>query len=317
MDQLILEVQTPGLHHYYPVSDGKTRIGRAYDNDIILSDPTIAPHHFEIVSTENTITITNLADINPLSINGRSSIEVSPGDLSLPFKLGRLQVVLRHREEAVVTTRPIAGKSSLTNPFGHWLWAVLLVAACLLTGVFEYYFDSYQKLSLVQMLKHLISETLIVLLACVIGFSILEKLLVNRWEIKQVLVAVAIVYLLGSIVEPLGNLATFYFSSGIPGTLTMLAWFLVFIPVGITFYLVHISHLAVKRSAFIAILVSAPLAIPPIMQDQTLAFYFRDFSAEAHYQQTLSAFNLHHQPTLSIDRFIDQAAHLEAGKRSD
>lgn len=317
MDQLILEVQTGGLHQYYPVRQGRTRVGRAYDNDIILSDPTIAPHHFELVTAEDSISIHNLAEINPLSIKGQSSIEVAKNELALPFKLGRLQLVLRSRQESVSVTRPIAGKSNRRNPFGHWLWAFFLVVGCLLAGTVEFYLDSYQQFSAVKLFKHLLSETLVGLIAFVVAFSLLEKLLVNRWEIKQVIVAVSLVYLIGSIIEPASGLADYYFSSGFPSTLTMLLWFLFLIPTAIALYLIHISHLTVKRSAFIAVLISAPLAIPAIMQNQTLASYFRDFSAEAHYQQSLSSFNIHRQATLSVSDFIDQAAELNPGKRSN
>ncbi len=317
MDQLILEVQTSGLHHYYPVNSGTTRVGRAYDNDIILSDPTIAPHHFELVTSDESIVIRNLAEVNPLSIKGQSSIELSFDELALPFKLGRLHLVLRNRQEAVAITRPIAGKSSRKNPFGHWLWAFFLVLSCLLAGTIEFYLDSYQQFSSVKLFKHLLSETLGGLTAFVIGLSLLEKLLVNRWEIKQVIVAVCLVYLIGSVIEPASGIADYYFSSAIPSTFTMLIWFLVLIPTAIALYLIHISHLTIKRSAFIAVLVSAPLAIPAIMQNQTLASFFRDFSAEAHYQQSLSSFNIHRQATLAVNDFIDQAAELDPGKRSN
>ena len=317
MDQLILEVQTTGLHQYYPVSPGITRVGRAYDNDIILSDPTIAPYHFELEFNEDSISISNLAEVNPLSINGRTSIELSTNDLALPFKLGRLQLVLRNRQESVALTRPIAGKSNRRNPFGHWLWALGLVLGCLAAGTIEFYLDGYQQFSAVKLMKHLLSETLLGLIAFVVGFSLLEKLLVNRWEIKQVIVAVCLVYLIGSIVEPGSQVADYYFSSGFPSTFTMLFWFLLVIPAAIAMYLVHISHLTIKRSAFIAVLISAPLAIPVIMQKETLSHYFRDFSAEAHYHRNLSSLNVHRQPSLTVNDFIDRAAELEPGKRSN
>ncbi len=317
MDQLILEIQTADLHRYFPIPGGLTRVGRAYDNDIILSDPTISAHHFEINATEDSVTITNCAEVNPLLIDDQQSATIALEHLALPFKAGRLNLVIRNRHEPVAPTRPLAGKSTLRNPFGHWLWVAFLLLTCLALGSLEFYLDSYQTISTTQFAKHLLSETLIGLAAFVVGLSILEKLLVNRWEVKQVMVAVCLMYILGSLLEPTSDFADYYFSSGIPGTVAMLSWFLLFVPLAITLYLVHISHLAARRSAFIAILISAPLAIPAIMHNDTLSVYFRGFSTEAHYQQDLSSFNLHLKPSLSVESFIREAAELEPGKRSN
>ncbi len=49
MEALILEISTRGLHRYEQIDAEVTTIGRALDNDIILSDPTVAPHHLKII----------------------------------------------------------------------------------------------------------------------------------------------------------------------------------------------------------------------------------------------------------------------------
>ena len=49
MEALILEINTRGLHRYQQIEREVTTIGRALDNDIILSDPTVAPHHLKII----------------------------------------------------------------------------------------------------------------------------------------------------------------------------------------------------------------------------------------------------------------------------
>ena len=70
MDSLILEIGTRGLDRYEPVKFGTTTIGRALDNDIILSDPTVAPHHLQIVQhSDQSIELTNLAEINPTQVD--------------------------------------------------------------------------------------------------------------------------------------------------------------------------------------------------------------------------------------------------------
>ena len=49
MAALILEISTRGLHRYQQIDQEITTVGRALDNDIILSDPTVAPYHLKII----------------------------------------------------------------------------------------------------------------------------------------------------------------------------------------------------------------------------------------------------------------------------
>ena len=49
MEALMLEISTRGLHRYQQIDGEVTTIGRALDNDIILSDPTVAPHHLKVI----------------------------------------------------------------------------------------------------------------------------------------------------------------------------------------------------------------------------------------------------------------------------
>ena len=70
MEGLILEVKTRGLHRYFELDQPVTRIGRALDNDVILSDPTVAPYHLKISRTESGgVDIENLTEVNPVKIN--------------------------------------------------------------------------------------------------------------------------------------------------------------------------------------------------------------------------------------------------------
>ena len=69
MDSLILEISTPGMHRYEPIEAEITTLGRALDNDIILSDPTVAPHHLKIVRHQDgRLELINLAAVNPTRV---------------------------------------------------------------------------------------------------------------------------------------------------------------------------------------------------------------------------------------------------------
>ena len=318
MEALILEVATRGLYRYYPLEREVTTIGRALDNDIILSEPTVAPHHVRITrSADGRIAIDNLSTVNPTRIARRKIDSVSIAELPLQLELGRVRARLLARDHAVAPTRPIAGDERASHLFGHASWAVALVVACLLAGAFEYYFNAYNSFKWTDPAKYVLRETVFTLGALTLALAVLERLLVNRWEIKQLVISVCLVYLLfhglGRVADGLGYLL----SSNWPLLLFDLGWYLLLVPCAITLYLVHISHLRPRRSLVLALLIAAPLAVPSLLRSPDLVALLDDFSNAARYHNSLSALNWHLEPTLSIEAFADQAQRLPPGRFAD
>ena len=72
MGGLILEIQTRHDRHYVPLDKPLLRVGRALDNDLILSDPTVSAHHFSIKRTAaQDYVLVPLDDENGTRIDGR------------------------------------------------------------------------------------------------------------------------------------------------------------------------------------------------------------------------------------------------------
>ena len=91
MEALILEITTRGLHRYFPIERETTTIGRALDNDIILSDPTVAPHHLQLVRLEDgSIEVVNLTDVNPTRVDRQPVDRSKVGELPVPLEIGRI-----------------------------------------------------------------------------------------------------------------------------------------------------------------------------------------------------------------------------------
>ncbi len=77
MEPLILEIITRDLHRYHALDKPEIRVGRALDNDVILSDATVAPHHLIIIQdASGAVEIRNLADTNPTRFEGRRGAAV-------------------------------------------------------------------------------------------------------------------------------------------------------------------------------------------------------------------------------------------------
>ena len=318
MEALILEISTRGLHRYEQINGEVTTIGRALDNDIILSDPTVAPHHLKIIrGADNSLELVNLTEVNPTRIDKQQVDSLVTRKLPLNIEIGRVQAQLLPRDHAVSATRPLAGKSRRSQLFGHAYWAVILVSICLFLGGLEFFLNSYITFKWSEMLKFVLRETVLTIGGFVLALSILERLLVNRWEIKQLVTSVCLVYLLYFLMSIFASELGYLFSADWPETVFRFGWYLLIVPAAVALYLIHISHLKQSRSIILAILIASPIAVPSILQSPEVRAMLDDFSSTARYQNNLSSLNWHLKKTIAVERFIEQARELEPGEFAD
>ena len=318
MEDLILEISTRGLHRYQQIDREVTTLGRALDNDIILSDPTVAPHHLKIIRhADSRVELVNLSEVNPIRVNDQRLPSVVTEKLPLKLEIGRVHAQLLPRDYAVADTRSLAGNGHGKNLFGHAYWTVLLVLACLFMGGMEFFLNSYNTVKWSDLFKYVLRETVLTIGVFVLALSILERLLVNRWEIRQLITTVCLVYLLFNFVSLSGHGLNYLFSASWPTTWLHFGWYLTFIPCAIALYLIHISHLKHSRAILLAILIASPIAVPSILQSQHLRSLLDDFSPAAKYQNSLSALNWHLKDSVTIDGFVEQAQALTPGEFAD
>ncbi len=318
MDSLILEIGTRGLHRYETIETGVTTLGRALDNDIILSDPTVAPHHLKIIRDEDgSVELVNLAAVNPTRIQAQTIDALVVKRLPVEMEIGRVQIQLLARDNPVEVTRPLAGKGQRSHLFGHAYWSILLALICIFVGALDFYLNSYNAFKWSSLIKYLLRDTVLTIGGFVLALSILERLLVNRWELKQLLTSVCLVYLLFHAVAILAHGLDYLFSASWPGTLFHFGWYLAVIPAAIATYLIHISHIKRGRSIVLALLIASPMAVPSILQSAEMKALFDNFSSSASYHNQLSHLNWHLRGSVSIDEFIEQAQELEAGEFAD
>ncbi len=318
MEPLILEIKTRGLHRYHILDKSEFSVGRALDNDIILSDPTVEPYHLKILrDDEGKVELQNLASVNPARFNNREEDNFTSAMLPIEFSLGRISARILSRSHRVAETKSLASSGRIWHLYGHWGWAVLLLGLCFLTGGFEFYFNSYHALKWGDLLNYVFRESVLNIAAFVFTLSILERLLVNRWEIKPVIISVALVYLIYQLLSLLVVELMYLFSSDLPTSIFNLAWYFILVPAAISIYLIHVTHLGQRRGILLAILISSPFAVLAIMQNPTIDSFLDDFSSVADYQKSLSPLNWHLSQRVSIDAFIDEAGDLEPGEFTD
>jgi len=319
LEPLILEIKTRGLHRYHVLDKSELSIGRALDNDIILSDPTVEPHHLRIlIDNEGQIELQNLANVNPARFENPRQDKFTVTMLPIELDLGRISARILARNHRVEATKSLASDDSqMKHLYGHWGWAALLLVLCFLTSGFEFYFSSYNTLKWDELLNFVFRESVLSIAAFVLSFSILERLLVNRWEIKPVIISVALIYLIYQLLSLLVVELMYLFSSDTPASIFNLAWYLLIVPAAVSIYLIRITHLGQRKGILLAILISSPFAILAITQNPTVGSFLDDFSSSANYQKSLSPLNWHLSQRVSIDAFIGDATKLEPGEFSD
>jgi len=129
--ELIIEVQGRSRHsaRHYRMDGAEVRIGRAYDNDVILDDPYVCPHHALLrASADGGLEVEDLDSRNGVydgrhrRIAGRAPL--ASGDRLV---LGQSQLRVHDRHQAVVPALPLRPLDTLLRRAGRPPVAVLLV----------------------------------------------------------------------------------------------------------------------------------------------------------------------------------------------
>lgn len=116
-----------------PVTSWPLRLGRAIDNDLVLDDPHVGPHHALVEpGAAGGLEVVALPGINGLQLGrrriapgGRAALEGADGT----FGIGQTRVRLRLPGEALAPERPLARAGALWPALGaalaFWLWVLV------------------------------------------------------------------------------------------------------------------------------------------------------------------------------------------------
>lgn len=113
---------------YSKVSGDKIRIGRAYDNDIVLQDDHVSPYHAEIdvYHDDDVIVLTDIESTNGIRTknNGRieNSTRVTSGDA---FILGKARVRILKANHPVAPAKELSVLDDITSNVNQWYFAIL------------------------------------------------------------------------------------------------------------------------------------------------------------------------------------------------
>jgi len=139
---VIIEVRSKGgqlLERLRSESDSIS-IGRAFDNDVIVGDPFVSPHHVKLERCANGWRVLDLDSLNGVQIKSQNKKLVS-GVLQQSDKLMLGQTVVSVFDDSydVEPALRTHASESVLNSFGRWLvWPLLVFVSIGLSIAFNY-----------------------------------------------------------------------------------------------------------------------------------------------------------------------------------
>ncbi len=149
MAELILEITYRNDRHHVVLNKPVLRLGRALDNDVILADPTVSPHHLVIkVDGEGRYWLYPVNDENGLVRDG-NLIErpLRLDNEPLSIEAGRTHLHILPRDYPVAATRQLSCRSGTACLFGNGIWAAVLFGLFVAVSLIDNYWSTPQRLS--------------------------------------------------------------------------------------------------------------------------------------------------------------------------
>jgi hypothetical protein len=279
------------------------RVGRAFDNDIILSDPTVSPYHFVLRRNDRDIyELHPTGDENGIQI-GRRQLTVARelSELPVEFDAGRTRVRVLDPGQPVAPTRLLNCRHGLCV-FGHWAWALVLFGLLIALSATDNYLSTFEEISWDSFWRDQLT-IILVAVALAVGLVAINRLTSHRWDFPASLSFVSLLLGIALFLDLLTPFVDYYFNSAIPSFTLSIAWSLLIMPLSLSWFLIRLNHGNRVASLIIIAMLLTPAAY---FQVKEAIVYFDigdQFSRKAFYTNTLIPWDYRNSETLTIDEF--------------
>jgi hypothetical protein len=315
MATLILEIQRRLLHEYLRIERFPFTIGRALDNDLILSDPTVSPHHLLINrNDEGKLILLNLSDENGTRL-GREKMGLEAVEAEVPsrLQLGRVRARLLPSDYAIEETRILGCRNGHFCFFHSRFWAILMPLHAIGGMMLDKLFNTFTVKTMDWYTGDAL-EAVVILLIMTGIVSALNRLAIHRWEYTSAWTLSCLVFVSLYLLSPLAETLNYLFSTSAPELLLDLAWIILFLP-GLLYIYFQKSNHAPRRQALMMILILCVIPIILKLKDLTTEILLGPvFSGQPEISNELSHLNWHVDPVISVEEFMEQAQTFEAGE---
>jgi hypothetical protein len=306
MAEVILETIQRGIHQYHKVDSFPVTLGRAFDNDVIIQDVTVSPHHLVIDEEDGKYYLQNLSTENGTKFQGKylgnDRVEI---DLPSSFQLSGIKARLLPTDMAVEKTH-IKDCNGFFCIFSNPVWAVLLLATTIGLFFFERYMTTPVPKDIYFYLNTVLPSVWIILGITVV-ISGISRLATHRWEIIPAVSIASLIFLLPQLFEYLGHFLAYLFTQDSFGIWLKYAAKFIVIPSLIAVFIVKTIHSKWLPAAGIAVLVYSPfLAYQLLILVDELSLN-SGFSEVPTYSQTLSPGDTRLNATIPLEQFFKEA----------
>ena len=307
MERIILETRTRGgLNQYHTIDKFPATIGRAYDNDIILSDRSVSAHHVRIERSEyGNLSIHNLSDENGTSVNGHH-LSNHPSEAKIPslLQLGHVKLRLVSSNTTIEETH----RNDCDNLFcilGKPVWSLLLLVAAMVIVFLGVYIETpFEKDALFYFTAGF--PYLLGTLVSTLVFSSISRLAVQRWHFFAIMAVISLLVLLPRSLIHIGHSLNYLFTSSAPQELLVTFGNYVLPFILIFFFMRKIYRSAIPLALGVSLAISFFSALPYLLDSIDNLSIDSDFSDIPPYNQTLSYMDIRLDKTISLDEFLDE-----------
>jgi len=308
MAALIIEIRGRHTSQYYKVDKPTTRVGRALDNDIILSDPTVSPYHFIIRKDgKGAYELHSLADANGIRI-GRRQVRgpVPLNRLPVAVEAGRTHVRILDPRQPVAPTRLVSCRNGGVCVFGHWTWATLLFAAFIVLSGIDNYLSTPSVLSWDSFWR---DQVVIVSVALGLSFGLLavNRITSHRWDYPSALSFVSIILGLALLIDQVTPFFNYFFTSPAPSHLMSVTWTLLILPATLGWFLISLNHGNRMASILFIVFLVSPAAYMQLKDVFDYYNVFGDFSKTANYSSSLYPGDYRLKQTVTVEKFLTES----------
>lgn len=306
MAKLILETIQRGVHHYHKVDSFPLTIGRAFDNDIILQDVTVSPHHVVIDQEGDQLYIKNLSTENGTKLRKKAMADERVSiEAPCSFQMSGIKARLLPTDMQVESTH-VKDCSGFFCIFSNPVWAIGL----LLTTIVMFFYERYVTTPVPKEIFFYLNTVLPsiwIILGITVVISGISRISTHRWEIIPAISIAALIFLLPQLFEYIGHFIAYLLTEdSVELWLKYAAKFIV-IPALIAVFIVKTIHAKWLPATGIAVLVYSPfLAYQVLILVDELSLQ-SGFSEVPSYSQTLLPGDTRLNATISLDQFIKEA----------
>ena len=306
MEKIILEIQGRSLNQYHIIEKFPTTLGRAFDNDIIISDTTISPHHLIIDTNERDIVVKNISNENGSSLNNKSLALGENTVVNLPA-----QLILAQRSIRLLKPDTPIEKTNMSTCRGVFalfcrpLAVSLLMALTVIVILLENYFSTEYIGAFSNYVSKVIPSIWFLLALALLALGI-SRVATQRWQVWPSMAIAALFVLIPPVLSEIGHWWGYFLTANWPRDVLILVNQFLVLPTLLFFFIYQLCNISKKGALGWALLLSAPLLIfqlTNLIDDWTVQ---ANSVNELNFNRSVRAWDMRLLPTLSQQDYMQQ-----------